>query len=101
MDFRSYREREGLSLDDAAKLLGLANGSAVWKHEEGRTMPRPMILDKYVEMTGGEVQPEDFVRAYRARREAEAAKKADIAERKARIRNAKKSRQAESAIAPA
>lgn len=68
MDFRTYRKQRGWSLDDAAKFLGLANGSAVWKHEEGRTMPKPPVLDSYLKLTDGAVRAEDFTASWKRHR---------------------------------
>lgn len=71
MDLETYRKRQNWSLHDVARFVGLSNASAVWKHETGRTFPRPETLERYEKLTGGEVTSQDFVRSVAARRNAE------------------------------
>lgn len=65
MNFRSYRKRMGWTLDDAAPLLGLKNGSTVAKHELGTVMPSPETVDRYEKLTNGEVTASDFLDSHR------------------------------------
>lgn len=65
MNFRSYRKKMGWTLDDAAKMLGLADGSTVAKHEIGACFPSIDVLTKYEKLTNGDVMARDFVAARR------------------------------------
>lgn len=63
MDLKTYRDRQGWSLAEVAARVGLETAQAVWKHEEGRTMPRPEILQAYARITNGAVTADDFIGA--------------------------------------
>lgn len=69
MDFRSYRNSQGWTLDQAAELLSTKDvritGSMVRKHEEGIHVPRPDAIERYRVLTGGKVTADDFVKANR------------------------------------
>lgn len=59
MRFADWIEAEGLSYEEAAQRIGVANGTVVWRYAHGR-VPRPNILTRIVAATGGLVTPNDF-----------------------------------------
>lgn len=60
MALREWREINRLSLDAAAKRLGAANGTVVWRWENGVAIPRRgQMVRIYVE-TRGQVDPNSF-----------------------------------------
>ena len=61
MNFRTYRKQRGWSLDEAAKMLGLRDGSTVAKHEIGACYPSVETLQRYEMLTDGKVTSKDFV----------------------------------------
>lgn len=65
-----YRERRGWTLAQVAEMVGLQQPSAVWKHEQGRTMPKPDVLRQYARITQGAVTADDFINAVQRHRAA-------------------------------
>lgn len=65
MNFRTYRERMGWTLAEAARLLEFDDGSTVARHEIGATLPKPEAIARYEKLTAGEVTLDDFLQARR------------------------------------
>lgn len=60
MALKAWRESNGKSLEECAKLFGVANGTVVWRWEAGIAVPRRhQMIRVYVE-TKGAVTPNDF-----------------------------------------
>lgn len=59
MKQKDYRERRGISAAEWAKLIGARSRTTVYRHEQGR-VPRPDFMRRIIEVSGGEVGPEDF-----------------------------------------
>lgn len=53
----------GWTLEDAARMLDLKDGSTVAKHEIGSVMPSVDTMNRYEKLTGGEVTWSDFSEA--------------------------------------
>ena len=59
MNLKSYREKKQLSQREMAENLEVSRDVYIsW--ENGRSIPRPENMQKIMEATGGEVQPNDF-----------------------------------------
>ena len=59
MGLKSYRESKKLSQREMAEELEVSRDVYIsW--ESGRSIPRPENMQKIVEITNGEVQPNDF-----------------------------------------
>lgn len=63
MDLRSYRESKGWTLQDVAGWIGVANATVVQRHETGKYVPRPHLIEQYHKLTNGEVTANDFLAA--------------------------------------
>jgi len=55
-----YLVEHGISLDDFAARIGVANRSVVHKYTTGGVIPRPPVMAAIVRETGGAIQPNDF-----------------------------------------
>lgn len=78
MDLRSYRESKGWTLQDVAGFVGAANATVVQRHETGKYIPRPALIEKYKALTGGAVTADDFLAANKRWRK-EASKRLEVA----------------------
>lgn len=56
---RAWREKNGLSLGDLGKQIGV-NRSTLSNYETRSRIPRPAIMEKIRAATGGAVRPADF-----------------------------------------
>ena len=65
---KAYRKARGLTMEEFARKVGVQR-AAVSKWERG-SIPRPEIMRRIVEVTGGEVTAQDFYDAAPARAEA-------------------------------
>lgn len=63
MFFREYMERSALTDEAMAALLGGCSAHAVKKWRYRERVPRPAMLRKIVEVTGGAVTASDFLEA--------------------------------------
>jgi DNA-binding XRE family transcriptional regulator len=72
MELRSYREQQGWTLQDVAGWIGVANATVVQRHETGKYVPRPYLIEKYKKLTNGAVTAEDFLAANKRWRKAKA-----------------------------
>ena len=68
MDLRLFRQLRGWSCQVVAEKIG-TTASAVSKHEQGRSIPSPRLMDGYHRISGGRLTADPFFEAYRARRE--------------------------------
>jgi transcriptional regulator with XRE-family HTH domain len=59
MKLRTYREENGLTLAQMAEKVGVSEVS-MSRYERGDRMPRPEVMRKIGEVTGGAVRPNDF-----------------------------------------
>jgi transcriptional regulator with XRE-family HTH domain len=62
MELADFRKRQNWTLEDVAGFIGVSNASVVHKHETGRIMPRPRIIEAYRKLSGGLVTADDFAR---------------------------------------
>jgi transcriptional regulator with XRE-family HTH domain len=69
MDLRSYLDARDMSIAVFADLLGVSV-QTVHRYVNGDRLPRPDVMVKIAEVTGGTVKPNDF---YPVCRETEAA----------------------------
>lgn len=67
MDLRLFRKMRGWSCQVVAEKIG-TTASAVSKHEQGRSIPSPRLMDGYHRISGGRLTADPFFEAYRARR---------------------------------
>ncbi len=58
MKLKQYRQSQGQSQYDLARLLG-TSAASISRYENGR-IPEPEIMARIVEATGGTVTPNDF-----------------------------------------
>lgn len=58
-----WLEKHGVSDANFAELIGKSRID-VFRYKKGRVMPRPDVLARIAEATGGAVQPMDFYAAY-------------------------------------
>ena len=70
MKLRAYMQKEGLGDAQFAERIGV-HRQTVRQYREGKRIPRPEIMRRIVEVTGGEVTAQDFYDAAPARAEAE------------------------------
>lgn len=63
MQLGSYLKREGISLADFARRIGVANASVVQRYVIGARIPRRVPMSAILRETRGEVQANDFVGA--------------------------------------
>lgn len=68
MDLRLFRKMRGWSCQVVADKIG-TTASAVSKHEQGRSIPSPRLMDGYHRISGGRLTADTFFETYRARRE--------------------------------
>ncbi len=61
MDLDSYLSREGISNATFAEQIGV-DPSSVWRFRQGARIPRRETMQKIVDLTGGDVTPNDFFR---------------------------------------
>lgn len=61
MDLDSYLSREGISNAAFAEQIGV-DPSSVWRFRQGARIPRRETMQKIVDLTGGDVTPNDFFR---------------------------------------
>lgn len=66
MTLSEYLERHGLTYAAFADQIGVGSGAVVHRYANGVRMPRPKIMKRIVEESGGEVQPGDFYRSKEA-----------------------------------
>lgn len=59
MKLYEWRKKENKTQQEVADALGVFQ-SVIQKWESGETIPRPESMQKIVEYTKGEVQPNDF-----------------------------------------
>ena len=59
MDLRTFRLAERLTLREIAERIGVAHPRTVHRYETGR-IPKPDVMARIVQATGGKVRPEDF-----------------------------------------
>ena len=59
MKLYEWRKKENKTQQEVADALGVFQ-SVIQKWESGETIPRPESMQKIVEYTNGEVQPNDF-----------------------------------------
>lgn len=59
MQLKEWIKKSGKTQQDVADVLGVAQG-LVSSWCNGERLPRPENMAKIVELTGGEVQPNDF-----------------------------------------
>lgn len=59
MKLRHYRDTHNLTLAQMAELVGVSEVS-MSRYERGDRMPRPEVMRKIGEVTGGAVRPNDF-----------------------------------------
>ncbi len=59
MKLREYMCEEGLTAAKLAKLIGTST-AAVIRYRNGQRVPRPDVMRRIVEVTGGAVRPDDF-----------------------------------------
>lgn len=60
MRFKDWISREGISLGQAARRIGLPNATAVRRYMLGDHVPRPGIMTRIYCVSGGAVTPNDF-----------------------------------------
>jgi transcriptional regulator with XRE-family HTH domain len=59
----AWRERENLTLKEAAKRLGVSSASCVFRYERGERETPNSVTMAYARESGGEVTAEDLHRA--------------------------------------
>lgn len=59
MKLRQYRDTHNLTLAQMAEQVGVSEVS-MSRYERGDRMPRPEVMRKIGEVTGGAVRPNDF-----------------------------------------
>lgn len=69
---REYRKARQLTLGDVSELTGIAL-NMVSRHERGIYMPKPIQIEKYRKLTGGEVTSADWARLQKERKRAKEA----------------------------
>lgn len=60
MTLKAYLSSQGLTYEAFADLIGVANAATAWRYANGKRIPRPAVMRRIVEATGGAVQPADF-----------------------------------------
>ncbi len=60
MRLNDWRESQGLSFGSLAKLVGASHASVVRRWCIGEMVPSPRFMKRIVEVTAGEVNPNDF-----------------------------------------
>ncbi len=60
MKLSEWIKSKNLTLEEAAKLIGAANGSVVERWSNGKQLPRPSFMQKIFVTPGGLVRPDDF-----------------------------------------
>lgn len=55
-----YLAEKGISPDDFAARIGVANRSVIHKYTNNGVIPRPPVMTAIVRETGGVLQPNDF-----------------------------------------
>ncbi|QUT04026.1 helix-turn-helix transcriptional regulator [Sphingobium phenoxybenzoativorans] len=60
MQLRAYRKLTGLTLDQVAEIVGVANASVVSRHERGVQRPETETVEKYRDLTDGAVTERDW-----------------------------------------
>ena len=59
MKLSEWMEREKVSVEDLARRLG-RTPMQVWRYRAGKSMPRPAVMRRIIEITGGAVTANDF-----------------------------------------
>lgn len=59
MKLKDYLDGQGVTYEAFAGLIGVTT-KAAWRYAHGERVPRPAIMHRIVEATGGAVQPQDF-----------------------------------------
>jgi transcriptional regulator with XRE-family HTH domain len=62
MTLNEYMERKGLSPEEFGKLIGRSR-TVVYRYTKGTRTPRPAVMQKIAEVTGGKVRLTDWVGA--------------------------------------
>lgn len=60
MTLRAYLKAQGFTYEAFARRIGVANATTVWRYANGKRLPRPAVMRRITEATGGAVQPQDF-----------------------------------------
>jgi transcriptional regulator with XRE-family HTH domain len=60
MKLQEYRKQEKLTLVELAQQVGVTE-VAISRYERGERLPRPSVMRKIEEVTGGLVRPNDFL----------------------------------------
>lgn len=66
MDLKTYRQKMGWTLDEAAAFTSVSNGSTWRRYETGERWPRPDVLETILRLTAGQVTADDMLRTRRA-----------------------------------
>ncbi|MGE3932382.1 MAG: helix-turn-helix domain-containing protein [Rhodospirillaceae bacterium] len=64
MDFGSWIDGAGLTMDQVAEAIGVGTRMTVWRYRTGRRIPPREVMARILALTGGAVTPNDFYAAH-------------------------------------
>lgn len=60
MTLDEYRKEKGLTYNDIAAAIGLGNPMTVMRYCKGQRIPKPDMMKKIYDFSGGAVAPSDY-----------------------------------------